>query len=150
MSDLPEEITLRGIRILKGYLSEGAQADLRDSIREVVRQAPLFQPVTARGRPVGRTREALATSVSVVLGRIVRAKGGVAEALATASLALRDTALVVGDRLVDLTVSAFELVTELAHCRWQAVDDLGNENVEERSARPTELAHAGLFDVRVD
>ena len=45
-----QEIDLRGVRVLPGYLPPDGQAALRDAVREVVRQAPFFQPVTSRGQ----------------------------------------------------------------------------------------------------
>ncbi|MCA8881071.1 MAG: alpha-ketoglutarate-dependent dioxygenase AlkB [Rhodobacteraceae bacterium] len=44
------ELRLGGLRILPGRIAPPAQAALLEDIREVVRQAPLFTPETARGR----------------------------------------------------------------------------------------------------
>ena len=45
-------LTLRGAHIYKGWLDGGAQQALRDALREVVRQAPLFSPMTPYGKPM--------------------------------------------------------------------------------------------------
>jgi alkylated DNA repair protein (DNA oxidative demethylase) len=44
------EIDLRGVRILKGALDRAAQEALLEDIRAIVRQAPLYHPVTPGGR----------------------------------------------------------------------------------------------------
>ena len=43
---------LRAFEIYKGYLDPAAQEDVVAAIREVVRQAPLFQPQTPYGKPM--------------------------------------------------------------------------------------------------
>lgn len=43
-------LTLRGVAIHKGWLSPDEQAAMVDELREVVAQAPLFTPVTPRGK----------------------------------------------------------------------------------------------------
>lgn len=43
-------LTLRGVAIYKGWLSPEAQAAMVDELRSVVAQAPLFTPVTPRGK----------------------------------------------------------------------------------------------------
>ena len=43
-------LTLRGVAIYKGWLSPEAQAAMVDELRGVVAQAPLFTPVTPRGK----------------------------------------------------------------------------------------------------
>jgi alkylated DNA repair protein (DNA oxidative demethylase) len=42
--------TIRGATLHPGYLSPGAQAALVEDVRAIVRAAPLFHPVTARGQ----------------------------------------------------------------------------------------------------
>lgn len=54
-----------------------------------------------RGRPFGRGREAMAAALILLLKRVARAKGAVADDLAAALLRLRRAAVVAGDRLVD-------------------------------------------------
>jgi DNA oxidative demethylase len=43
-------MTLRGIDIFQGLLDAQAQAELVEALRDVIRAAPLFSPVTARGK----------------------------------------------------------------------------------------------------
>ena len=43
-------LTLRGVAIYKGWLSPETQAAMVDELRGVVAQAPLFTPVTPRGK----------------------------------------------------------------------------------------------------
>ena len=43
-------LKLRGFDILKGWLDKEAQLQVLDAVREVVQQAPLFQPDTPYGR----------------------------------------------------------------------------------------------------
>jgi len=45
-------LNLRGVAIHKGWLSSDAQAAMVDELRQVVAQAPLFTPVTPRGKPM--------------------------------------------------------------------------------------------------
>jgi alkylated DNA repair protein (DNA oxidative demethylase) len=45
-------IDVNGCHVLKGYLSRGAQEKIRDDIRSVVREAPLFSPMTPWGKPM--------------------------------------------------------------------------------------------------
>ncbi|MEM9248549.1 MAG: alpha-ketoglutarate-dependent dioxygenase AlkB [Pseudomonadota bacterium] len=45
-----ETLTVRGVRIFPGFLDLEAQRTLVDAVRDVVRAAPLFHPVTARGQ----------------------------------------------------------------------------------------------------
>lgn len=49
---LPPTLTLRGIAIYKAWLSPEAQAGMVADLRAVVSQAPLFTPVTPRGKPM--------------------------------------------------------------------------------------------------
>ncbi|AHM03440.1 Alkylated DNA repair protein AlkB [Roseibacterium elongatum DSM 19469] len=44
------EITVNGVRVLPGFLDEGEQRALVEDLRAVVAAAPLFHPVTARGK----------------------------------------------------------------------------------------------------
>ena len=41
---------LRGIDLFQGFLSSAAQSDLVADLREIIRTAPLFSPVTASGK----------------------------------------------------------------------------------------------------
>lgn len=43
-------ITLRGVDLYQGFLDHAEQAALVDDLREIIRAAPLFAPVTARGK----------------------------------------------------------------------------------------------------
>lgn len=43
---------VNGVAILEGYLDADAQAALVEDVRRVVAEAPLFRPVTSRGRPM--------------------------------------------------------------------------------------------------
>ena len=43
-------LDLRGVQIYPGFLTREAQITLRDTLQQVVRQAPLFEPVTPRGQ----------------------------------------------------------------------------------------------------
>jgi alkylated DNA repair protein (DNA oxidative demethylase) len=45
-------VTIRGAALYPGYLSPADQTDLVEDIRDVVRDAPLFSPVTRWGRPM--------------------------------------------------------------------------------------------------
>ena len=45
-------IEQRGFRIFPEYLDRSAQSELVDRVRALLRQAPLFQPVTPSGRPM--------------------------------------------------------------------------------------------------
>ncbi|MEM7722179.1 MAG: alpha-ketoglutarate-dependent dioxygenase AlkB [Pseudomonadota bacterium] len=44
------EVSLNGVRVISGLLGPDAQAAMLEDIRAVVRAAPLFRPVTARGQ----------------------------------------------------------------------------------------------------
>ena len=44
-----EEIDLRGVRVLPGFLGPDAQAAMVADLREVARAAPVMRPVTRRG-----------------------------------------------------------------------------------------------------
>ena len=43
-------ITIRGVDVFQGYLDAAQQQALLEDLREVIRQAPLFSPVTPGGR----------------------------------------------------------------------------------------------------
>ena len=43
-------ITLRGVKVYKGFLNASQQRAVVDDVRDVLRCAPLFQPETARGQ----------------------------------------------------------------------------------------------------
>jgi alkylated DNA repair protein (DNA oxidative demethylase) len=45
-------LTLRGVEVYQACLSRTEQVDLLDEIREVVRRAPLFSPMTPYGKPM--------------------------------------------------------------------------------------------------
>ncbi|MGB3246139.1 MAG: alpha-ketoglutarate-dependent dioxygenase AlkB [Sulfitobacter sp.] len=45
-------LRVRGFEIYKGLLDEGAQADVLDAVRGVVKKAPLFRPDTPYGKPM--------------------------------------------------------------------------------------------------
>jgi alkylated DNA repair protein (DNA oxidative demethylase) len=49
---VPPPVTIRGAALYPGYLSAADQAALVKDIRDVVRTAPLFSPVTRWGRPM--------------------------------------------------------------------------------------------------
>jgi hypothetical protein len=63
------------------------------------RQAAKTAAAEARRRPFGRGREGLVQSLLLLLGRVAKAKGSLAEALASALLRFRRGALVAGQRL---------------------------------------------------
>ncbi|MDR9484748.1 MAG: alpha-ketoglutarate-dependent dioxygenase AlkB [Sediminimonas sp.] len=45
-----QTLSIRGIDMFQGYLDPQAQVSLLDDLRDVIRQAPLFSPVTPGGR----------------------------------------------------------------------------------------------------
>lgn len=45
-------LTIRGFELFKGYLAPDAQRSMVDDLREVLREAPLVQPVTPSGKPM--------------------------------------------------------------------------------------------------
>ena len=45
-------LTVRSVKIWPGFLDRAAQDDMRDAVADVVTQAPYFQPVTPRGKPM--------------------------------------------------------------------------------------------------
>jgi hypothetical protein len=78
----------------------GARYAEREAMVEKVRRdAARRLAATARARPLGRTREALAMTLTVGLGRVANAKGAAAEALSHALLRQRSAVLEGGERL---------------------------------------------------
>lgn len=49
---LLQEISVRDFKILRGLLSSDAQRSLVDDLRQVIRAAPLFSPLTPYGKPM--------------------------------------------------------------------------------------------------
>ena len=49
---LPKPINLRGFKVYPSLLLPQAQTEMRDQIRAVVAQAPMFSPLTAWGKPM--------------------------------------------------------------------------------------------------
>ncbi|WP_323765029.1 alpha-ketoglutarate-dependent dioxygenase AlkB [Marinovum sp.] len=47
-----EALDLRGVKVFPGYLDHGQQVEMLEALREVVRQAPFYRPVTPGGRPM--------------------------------------------------------------------------------------------------
>lgn len=47
-----QEISVRGFKILRGLLAPDAQTALVDDLRQVIRAAPLFSPLTPYGKPM--------------------------------------------------------------------------------------------------
>lgn len=47
-----QAVDVNGARVLPGLLDPAAQAALVEDVRAIARAAPLFRPVTARGRPM--------------------------------------------------------------------------------------------------
>nr|WP_281261148.1 alpha-ketoglutarate-dependent dioxygenase AlkB [Aliiruegeria haliotis] len=48
--DLTPDLTIRGVPIYRGLLDATAQAAMLEKLREIVALAPLFRPVTSRGK----------------------------------------------------------------------------------------------------
>ncbi|WP_121061578.1 alpha-ketoglutarate-dependent dioxygenase AlkB family protein [Chachezhania antarctica] len=48
----PTPITIRGFQIYKNWLDPSAQSGLVESLRPVLKTAPLYRPVTPRGKPM--------------------------------------------------------------------------------------------------
>lgn len=48
----PEPINIRGVKLFRGFLSKTVQQDLVFDLRDVIREAPLFSPMTPYGRPM--------------------------------------------------------------------------------------------------
>lgn len=82
-----------GMRAAVDGRAERAEREQRGAIRRLM--------ATARSRPLGRGRSALARSLTLMIERLADAKGLVAEGLADANLRLRAVAIVVGARLVE-------------------------------------------------
>jgi len=47
-----ETLEIRGFRVFKGYLDAERQSELVEALRDVVRAAPLFSPMTPYGKPM--------------------------------------------------------------------------------------------------
>lgn len=88
-----DEALVDGMRAVRDGRAERAEREQRGAIRRLM--------ATARARPLGRGRAALARTLTVVIERLAVAKGRVAEGLADANLRLRDVAIEIGRRLVD-------------------------------------------------
>ncbi|MBX3275080.1 MAG: hypothetical protein KF729_32750 [Sandaracinaceae bacterium] len=84
---------VEGMRAVHDGRAERAEREQRGAIRRLM--------ATARARPLGRGRAALAGTLTLVIERLAVAKGEVAEGLAAANLRLRDAAIEVGRRLVE-------------------------------------------------
>lgn len=84
---------VEGIRAVLEGRAERAEHAQRDAIRRLL--------TTARARPLGAGRAALARGLTVMLERLADAKGTVAEGLAAANLRVREAALETGRRLVE-------------------------------------------------
>lgn len=84
---------VEGMRNVRDGRAERAEREQRGAIRRLM--------ATARARPLGRGRAALARTLTLVIERLAVAKGEVAEGLADANLRLREAALEVGRRLVE-------------------------------------------------
>lgn len=82
-----------GMRAVLDGRAERAEREQRGAIRRLM--------ATARARPLGRGRAALARTLTVVIEQLAAVKGEVAEGLADASLRVREAALEAGRRLVD-------------------------------------------------
>jgi hypothetical protein len=82
-----------GMRAASDGRAERAEREQRQAIRRLM--------ATARSRPLGRGRAALARTLTMMIERLADAKGTVAEGLADANLRVRAAALEVGRRLVD-------------------------------------------------
>ena len=84
---------LAGMRVALEGRGEQAEQAQRQAVRRLL--------ATARGRPLGSARAALARTLALALEQVSEAKGGVADGLASASLRLRAAAVEVGARLVE-------------------------------------------------
>lgn len=84
---------VEGMRAAVDGRSERAEREQRQAIRRLM--------ATARSRPLGRGRAALARTLTLMIERLADAKGQVAEGLAEASLRQRAVAIEIGRRLVD-------------------------------------------------
>lgn len=47
-----QSLEIRGVRVFRQYLDTAAQERMVEELRQVVAAAPLFRPVTARGKPM--------------------------------------------------------------------------------------------------
>lgn len=82
-----------GMRAALEQRGERAEQAQKDAIRRLM--------ATARARPLGAGRAALARSLTVMIERLSEAKGTVADGLAAANLRVRDVAVEIGRRLVE-------------------------------------------------
>ncbi len=82
-----------GMRAVMDGRAERAEREQRGAIRRLM--------ATARARPLGRGRAAMARTLTLVIERLAVAKGEIAEGLADANLRVRQGALEVGRRLVE-------------------------------------------------
>jgi len=87
---------VEGMRAVLDGRAERAEREQRGAVRRLM--------ATARSRPLGRGRAALARTLTVVIDRLAAAKGEVADGLADANLRLRDIAIEAGRRLVERDV----------------------------------------------
>lgn len=51
-ADFDNALSIRGVRVLPGFLDRAAQETLVEDLRDVVRAAPLFSPMTPYGKPM--------------------------------------------------------------------------------------------------
>ncbi len=84
---------VEGMRAAVDGRAERAEQAQRQAIRRLM--------TTARARPLGTGRAALARSLTLMIERLADAKGTVAEGLSAASSRLRDAALEIGRRLIE-------------------------------------------------
>ncbi len=84
---------VEGMRAAIDGRAERAEQAQRQAIRRLM--------TTARARPLGAGRAALARSLTLMIERLADAKGTVAEGLSAANLRLRDVAIEIGRRLVE-------------------------------------------------
>jgi hypothetical protein len=82
-----------GMRAAMDGRAERAESAQKDAIRRLM--------ATARARPLGQARAALARTLTVIIEQLADAKGTVAEGLSSANLRFRDVALEIGRRLVE-------------------------------------------------
>jgi hypothetical protein len=82
-----------GMRAAIDGRAERAEQAQKQAIRRLM--------ATARARPLGQGRAALARSLTLIVERLADAKGTVAEGLAAANLRLREVAIEMGRRLVE-------------------------------------------------
>lgn len=86
-----DESLREGIVAARDGRAARAEREQRQAIRRLM--------ATARARPLGRGRAALARTLTILIERLALAKGSVAEGLAGANLRVRDAAIEIGRRL---------------------------------------------------